>query len=400
VLELSQFIAGGWTGALLAYWGADVIKVEPPGLGDGIRKWRKLDETGTSLWWYSIARNKKSLAVDLRQDEGRDIIRQLVAKCDVLVENFKPGTLEKWHMSPTTLRESHPSLIVARISGYGQTGPYRSKPGFASVCEAFGGFRYVNGMPGGPPIRPNLSIGDTLAAQNAALGVLLALLSRQKASATGGVGEGQDVDCAIYESVFGLMEACVPEYDRLGEVREPAGTTVTGIVPTGTYPCKDGHWVVIGANGDSLFKRLMVAAGRHDLADDPRLASNEGRVTHQEEVDGAIAAWTSTLASHEVQQILEAGLVSVPVGTIYSVRDMCSDPHYIARGMFEQVHTGPTQEPLKIPAIPPKLTKTPGQTNWAGPRLGEHTKEILAGLLGMSESGLSDLCEKRIIQAE
>ncbi len=286
VLELGQLLAGPFAGTLLAYYGAEVIKVEPPGKGDQIRRWRVL-KNDTSLWWRSLGRNKKCITLDLRSECGQALASRLVARSDVLVENFRPGTLEGWGLGPEQLNALNPELIVARVSGYGQTGPYAARPGYASVCEGIGGFRHINGFPGGPPVRPNLSLGDTLAGFHAAFGVLLALLARRNGEA------GQVVDVALYESVFNMLEGVVPEYAGAGVVREPSGSTLTGIVPTNTYPCSDGKYVIIGGNGDSIYKRLMTAIGRADLADDPRLAHNDGRVAHEQEIDAAISAWTT-----------------------------------------------------------------------------------------------------------
>jgi crotonobetainyl-CoA:carnitine CoA-transferase CaiB-like acyl-CoA transferase len=387
VLEMGQLIAGPFAGCMLGYYGAEVIKIEAPGRGDALRNWRVL-KNGTSLWWQSIGRNKKSITLDLRKDEGRAIAGRLAEGTDVLIENFRPGTMEKWGLSPETLKERNPSLVYTRVSGYGQTGPLASRPGFASVCEGFGGFRHINGFPGEAPVRPNLSIGDTLAALHAVIGILLALQQRGKPG-----GAGQVVDVAIYESVFNMLESVVPEFDGAGLVRGPSGSTLTGIVPTNTYPCADGKFVIIGGNGDSIFQRLMRAAGRDDLADDPRLADNAGRVTHQEEVDDAISRWTATLGSVEVlERLAEAG---VPSGPIYSVEDMMADPQYQARGMFETVQVD--GEALKIPAIAPVLDDTPGETLWPGPALGEHNEEILGGRLGYSGDELRRLADDGVI---
>ena len=373
VVELGQLVAGPFAGTLLAYFGAEVIKVEPPGSGDPLRGWRALDDNGTSYWWYSIARNKKSVTANLKSEAGRDLVRQLIDGADVLIENFRPGTMERWGLGPDAFRESNPQLIYTRISGYGQTGPLAERPGYASVAEAFSGFRHVNGFPGEAPVRPNLSMGDTLAGIHAALGILLSLVHRLK----GGDEKGQVVDIAIYESMFNIMEAVVPEFDGAGLVREASGTTITGIVPTNTYCCRDGKYVVIGGNGDSIFKRLMRAAGYPQMADDPRLAHNAGRVEHEQEIDQVLAAWTTSLDSDEILHIL--GAVDVPSGPIYNVRDMLEDPHYQARGLFETVATG-TRD-LKIPAILPRLSDTPGSTEWAGPaEAGSHNAEILSEL--------------------
>jgi crotonobetainyl-CoA:carnitine CoA-transferase CaiB-like acyl-CoA transferase len=374
VLEMGQLLAGPFAGCVLGYFGAEVIKVEPPG-GDPIRGWRVVRD-GTSLWWASLARNKKSVTLDLAKPRGRELAKALAAKSDVLIENFRPGTMEKWGMSPLELKALNPELIVARVSGYGQTGPYAARPGFASVCEGFAGFRYVNGFPGGAPVRPNLSMGDTLAGLHAVLGILLALTARQRGKAAG----GQVVDVAIYESVFNMLEGVVPEYDGAGVVREPSGSTLTGIVPTNTYLCADGKYVVIGGNGDSIYQRLMRAIGRPEMAEDPRFSSNAKRVENEKEIDAAISAWTGALGADAVLAALrEAG---VPNGPIYNVADMMADPHFNARGMFESVQV--SGKPLKIPAIPPLLGETPGRTDAPGPALGAHTDEVLESVLGMS----------------
>jgi crotonobetainyl-CoA:carnitine CoA-transferase CaiB-like acyl-CoA transferase len=388
VLELGQLLAGPFAGTLLAYFGADVVKVEPPGRGDPIRHWR-LVKGDTSLWWYSLGRNKRCVTLDLRQPEGRLLARRLLEEVDVVIENFRPGTLEGWGLGPEDLAEARPELIYARVSGYGQTGPYASRPGYASVCEGVGGLRYLNGFEGGPPVRPNLSLGDSLAGLHAAFGIVLALLGRQRGETQG----GQVVDVALYESVFNLLEAVVPEYDGLGEVRGPSGTTITGIVPTNAYPCRDGTHVIIGANGDSIYRRLMEAAGRPDLAEDPRFQDNMGRVEHQEEIDRAISAWTATLASAEVLSVLEAA--RVPAGPINSVADMMDDPHFQARGLFEEVEVA--GERLKIPAILPKLSSTPGGTSWPGPPVGAHNREILGGWLGLGDEDLEGLRARGVI---
>ncbi len=307
----------------------------------------------------------------------------------MLIENFRPGTLEKWGLGPEDLKAINPGLIFARISGYGQDGPYASRPGYASVCEGVGGLRYVNGFPGQPPVRQNLSLGDSLTGLHAAFGILLSLFHRDRQQ----VKSGQIVDVGIFEAVFNMMEAVVPEYDRLGMVRGPSGTTITGVVPTNTYPCRDDKYVIIGGNGDSIFRRLMTAAGRQDMADDPELEDNAGRLEHQEMIDGAIADWTRTMSSAEVLTVLEEA--RVPAGLIYSVVDMVNDPHFQARGLFEVVEAG--GQPLKLPAIIPKLSKTPGRTEWAGPAVGEHTKEVLGEILGLSDDEIDQLSGKGVI---
>ena len=374
VVELGQLLAGPFAGTLLAYFGAEVIKVEPPG-GDPIRGWRTLDDTGTSFWWRSLGRNKRSVTLDLKSDAGRELAARLIDDSDVLIENFRPGTLENWGLGPERFKESNPGLIYTRISGYGQDGPYADKPGYASVCEGIGGLRYVNGFPGERPVRPNLSLGDTVAGLHAALGIALALLERHSSR------QGQVVDVALFESVFNLLEAVIPEFDGAGEIRQPAGSTVTGIVPTNTYRCADGKYVIIGGNGDSIFKRLMTTAERPDLAEDPRLAKNPGRVENEAEIDGAIEAWCATLPSPEVLAKLEAN--RVPCGPIYSAADMMADPHFQARGLFQQVEINGA--PLKIPAIMPRLGGTPGGTRWPGGDAGGDTESVARGELGLSE---------------
>ena len=380
VIEVGQLLAGPFTGTILGYFGAEVIKIEPPEGGDPIRGWREMRD-GTSLWWASVARNKKCVTLDLRTQRGRELLAELAAKADVFVENFRPGVMEKWGLGPDDLKQRNPGLIYARISGYGQTGPNAPKAGFASVCEAYGGFRYVNGFPGQPPVRPNLSIGDTLAGLHAALGVLLAYIGRQKD------GQGQVVDVAIFEAVFNLLEAVIPEYDGNGVIRQPSGSTLTGIVPSNTYRCGDNKLIVIGANTNPMFKRLVEAMGEPQMASDPRLADNAGRVRHQDEVDGAVESWTGGLGSVEALAILdEAG---VAAGPIYDARDMFEDPHYRARGLFQEVSIN--GQPLNIPAIIPLLARTPGKTDWPGPTLGAHNDEVFGELLGLDADSIADL---------
>lgn len=391
VIEVGQLLAGPFAGTLLAYFGADVIKVEPPGDGDPIRGWRLLDKDGTSFWWRSLGRNKKSLTLNLRTTEGRDVLGKLLGDADVLIENFKPGTMEKWGLGPEDVKQQNPGLIYTRISGYGQTGPYSSKPGYASVTEAYSGFRYINGFDGEVPVRPNLSLGDSVAGLHAAMGILLALLARKSSESE---TTGQVVDVALYESMFNLMEGIVPEYSGAGDVRQPAGSTITGIVPTNTYLCADAKHVVIGGNGDSIYVRLMTAIGREDLANNPRLAGNPGRVTHQKLIDGAIAAWADKLTSAEVIQIMEDA--DVPVGAIFSIADAFDDPHYQARGLFEHVAVPNQDQPLAIPAILPKLTGTPGSTEWPGGEVGSHTDELLQGL-GLDAERIAYLKENGIV---
>ena len=386
VIELGQLLAGPFAGSLLAYFGAEVIKVEPPGGGDPLRNWRVVKD-GTSLWWRSLGRNKKCITLDLKTEKGRGLVAQLIDGADVLIENFRPGVMEKWGLGPERFRQSNPGLVYTRISGYGQTGPYAHKPGFASVCEGISGFRYVNGFPGEAPVRANLSIGDSVAGLHAAFGIALALLSRQSN------GEGQTVDIALYEAMFNLLEGVVPEFDGAGVIREPSGTTVTGIVPTNTYRCADGKFVVIGGNGDSIFKRLMEAAGRSDMANDPRLSDNAGRVEHEPEIDEALAAWCGSLPSSELLEVLDNA--RVPAGPIYNVEDMLADPHFNNRGLFEQVEIN--GEPLKIPGMIPKLSDTPGETEWPGPEVGSHNDEVLGELLGLDQKALQKLRDDGVV---
>jgi crotonobetainyl-CoA:carnitine CoA-transferase CaiB-like acyl-CoA transferase len=379
VVELGQLLAGPFTGTILGYFGAEVIKVEPPS-GDPVRQWREVRD-GTSLWYHSLGRNKKSVTLDLKSERGQQVAFDLLCKADVVVENFRPGAMEKWGLGPEDIKRENPGVIYARISGYGQTGPFAHKPGYASVTEGYGGFRYINGEPGEAPVRPNISLGDTVAGIHAALGVALAIIQRHQS------GEGQVVDVALYESVFNLLEGIIPEFDGAGVVREPSGSTITGIVPTNTYLCDDQKHVVIGGNGDSIFKRLMTEAGRLDMAEDPELAHNPGRVIHQAKIDQALSDWCAQHSSREIIDTLEAA--RVPVGPIYSVQDMMDDPHYNARGMFETVEID--GKPLKIPAIMPKLSRTPGETHWPGAGIGEHNNEILGGLLGLSDEEIAAL---------
>ncbi|MCL4141802.1 UNVERIFIED_CONTAM: hypothetical protein GTU68_060085 [Idotea baltica] len=376
VLEMGQLIAGPFAGQMLAYFGADVVKIEPPGKGDPLRTWRLLDDSGTSYWWSSIARNKKSITLDLSNADGQAVAHQLINQADVLVENFRPGKMESWGLGPTEFESSNPKLVYTRVSGYGQDGPYARMPGFASVCEGVAGMRYVNGFPGEAPVRANLSLGDTFAGMHAVIGVLLSLVNRQNDG-----GRGQVVDVSIVESIFNMMEGVVSEYDGTGSIRQPSGTTLTGIVPTNTYACADKKFIVIGGNGDSIFKRLMQAIGRDDLADDERLASNTGRVEHEAMIDDALSAWTGSVNASDALAILAKA--SVPAGPINSVADIVDDPHFQARGNFESISVG--GEERVVPAVHPKLTRTPGSTNWAGPKLGEHNASVYADWLGVDE---------------
>ncbi|HSX84663.1 MAG TPA: CaiB/BaiF CoA-transferase family protein [Cellvibrio sp.] len=382
VIEIGQLLAGPFAGCMLAYFGAEVIKIEPPKTGDPIRGWRVVEE-GTSLWWRSLGRNKKSVTLDLKQDTGRKLAKQLIDGADVVIENFRPGVMEEWGLGPADCKEKNPGLVYARISGYGQDGPYANKPGFASVCEGISGFRFLNGFPGDAPVRPNLSIGDTIAGIHAALGITLALLERERSAEH----SGQVIDVALYEAMFNLMEAVVPEYDGAGVVRQASGTTVTGIVPTNTYRCRNGKYVVIGGNGDSIFQRLMQVAGHPEMSTDPRMANNAGRVAHEKIIDQALADWCASKDSEDILALLEQA--RVPCGPIYNVEDMVADPHFNARGLFEQVEIN--GKPLKIPAILPKLERTPGRTDWPGAAVGSHTDHVLRDLLQLEEAEIQAL---------
>jgi len=385
VVELGTLIAGPYCARLLAEFGADVVKVETPGEGDPLRKWRRLHE-GTSLWWYAQARNKKSVAVNLRERDGQEIVRKLAAGADIVVENFRPGTMEKWNLGYDALCRDNPGLIMVRISGFGQTGPYKDRPGFGAIGESMGGMRYITGYPDRAPVRVGISIGDSLAAMFGVIGALSAV--HQRASS----GRGQVVDVALYEAVFAMMESMLPEFGLEGFVRERTGASLPGIVPSNTYPCKDGAYVVSGANADSIFKRMMRAIGRNDLADDPALASNDGRARETEKLDRAIGEWTSAHTLDEVLRILEAA--EVPSGRIYSIADIAADLHYQARGMIERHKLG--KEELLLPGIVPKLSQTPGETRWVGPKLGEHTDGVLESL-GYSSGDIAALRGRGVV---
>jgi crotonobetainyl-CoA:carnitine CoA-transferase CaiB-like acyl-CoA transferase len=389
VLEVGQLVAGPFAGMLLGFFGAEVVKIEPPG-GDPLRTWRVV-ENGTSLWWRTLARNKRSVVIDLRTPEGRNLVRQLATKCDVLIENFKPGTMEKWGLGPEVFRTVHPRLVYVRVSGYGQTGPLAHRPGYASVAEAVGGLRSVIGFPDRPPARANLSLGDTLAGFHAALGALLALYERDATWRAS--GRGQVIDVALTESVLAVLESMIPEADR-GVVRERAGTTITGIAPSNTYRCRDGRYVVIGANNESNFVRCMEAIGRPDLARDPALRGNPARVARAAELDAAISAWTAEHDAADVVAVLEAA--SVPAGVVQDAADLLRDPQLRARGMLETVVID--GRPLRVPSVPPLLERTPGWTEWPGPELGAHTDEVLRTWLGLDESALAHLRERGAIR--
>ncbi len=391
VLEMGTLIAGPFCGRLLAEFGAEVIKIESPADaksegGDPLRKWRKLHE-GTSLWWYAQARNKKSVTVNLREKEGQDIVRKLALDADIIVENFRPGTLEKWNLGFESLSRDNPKLIMVRLSGFGQTGPYKDRVGFGAIGESMGGMRYLTGYPDRAPVRVGISIGDSLAAMYGAMGALMALHHRHK------TGKGQMVDVALYEAVFSMMESMLPEFGMTGFVRERTGASLPGIVPSNTYLCGDGQYVVIGANGDSIFKRMMLAIGRDDLANDAALADNAGRTRRTGELDAAIATWTGANTLTDVLAVLEKA--DVPSGKIYSIADIVADMQYQARGMIEKHELGDNKE-VWLPGIVPKLSETPGGTKWIGPKLGEHTAEVLTSI-GVDVAAQDELKKRGII---
>lgn len=371
MVELGTLIAGPFAGRLLAEAGADVIKIESPGTGDPLRNWRKLHR-GTSLWWYAQGRNKRSIAVDLRQPQGQEIVRALGTRADILIENFRPGQLEKWNLGYELLAKSNPGLILVRLSGYGQTGPYRDRPGFGSIGEAMGGLRYLTGEPSRPPSRVGISLSDSLASLYGVIGALMALHQRAQNG-----GRGQVVDVALYEAVFSLLESTLPEYGMTGFVRERSGAALPGIAPSNTYVCKDGSYLVIGGNTDNIFRRLMRAIGREDLAEDPGLADNAGRTGRAAELDSAIGEWTSQRSLTDALEALNAA--EVPAGRIYSIADVVKDAHYQARGMIEKARLEGGEEIL-LPGLVPKLSDTPLRTRWIGPKLGEHTSEVLQEL--------------------
>lgn len=387
VLEIGTLIAAPFAARLFAEFGAEVIKVEAPQGGDPLRRWRKLHK-GTSLWWSLQSRNKKSIALDLKTAEGRAIVKQLACSADVLIENFRPGGLEKLGLGWDVLSELNPNLVMVRISGYGQTGPYRDRPGFGAIGEAMGGIRYTTGEPGSPPSRVGISLGDSLASLHGVIGALMALL-RVKT----GEGKGQIVDVSLVESVFNLMESLVPEYDVLGEVRERSGGALPGIAPSNTYPTRDGGYVVIAGNSDPIFRRLMVAIGRADLAQDPALATNDGRVARVTEIDAAITHWTTGMNIEAVLAELEQA--EVPAGRIYSVADIMTDPHYQARGMIQPM-TLEDGTQVRMPGIVPKLSDTPGAVRWPGPALGAHNDEVLAAL-GYDAAEIAALKEAGVV---
>lgn len=385
VIEMGQLIAGPFAAKTLADFGADVIKIEAPIVGDALRKWRLLKD-GTSVWWQVQSRNKRSLSLDLKLFEAQEIVRSLVKEADILIENFRPGTLESWGLDPQDLLQINPKLIVLRISGYGQTGPYRDKPGFGVVAEAMGGLRHLTAEPGRTPVRVGVSIGDTLAALHGVIGILLALQERHTS------GKGQIIDIALYEAVFNCMESLLPEYSAFGEVRQAAGSALPGIAPSNAYQCQDGKYVLIAGNGDSIFKRLMKLIGREDLAEDPEFGSNDGRVKRVGELDEAIGVWASQIS---VEQALEAlDQASVPAGKIFTIEDIAKDPHYHARGMIETIYMKDGSA-LHVPGIIPKLSRTPGSMKSLAPEVGEQTDQILQEL-GLSSQQIAALKDKGI----
>ena len=387
VVEMGQLIAGPFAGKTLGEFGAEVIKIEAPGAGDPLRNWRMIKE-GTSVWWQVQSRNKKSVALDLRQAQGQELARQLLKEADVLIENFRPGTLEGWGMSPDELHAINPGLVILRISGYGQTGPYRDLPGFGVVGEAMGGLRHLTGEPGRVPVRVGVSIGDTLAALHGTIGVLTALYHRKVNG-----GKGQVIDVALHEAVFNVMESLIPEYSAFGAVREAAGSALPGIAPSNAYPCADG-WVLVAGNGDSIFKRLMQTIGRDDLGNAPDLANNAGRVARVQEIDAAIGAWTQSRSINDVLEQL--GTARVPAGRVYTAKDICEDPHYRARDM---ILAQPTREgySVEVPGIVPKLSGTPGTIRSSAPRLGDDTDTVLADM-GLSSAQIAQLRTQGVIQ--
>ena len=387
ILELGQLIAGPFAAKTLADFGAQVIKVETPGDGDPLRKWRML-HNGTSVWWQAQSRNKQSICIDLRSPEGQELVRTLAESADVVIENFRPGTMEKWGMGWEDLHRLNPRLIMLRVSGYGQDGPRRDEPGFAAIAEAMGGLRYITGEPGRVPVRAGVSLGDTLAGLHGALGVLLALYERDARG-----GTGQMIDVALYESVFNLTESLLPEYSAFGAVRKPAGGALPGIAPSNAYRCQDGEYVLIAGNGDSIFKRLMGLIGRADLADDPGLARNDGRAGRVDELDAAIEAWTSKLSIEAALAGLKGA--DVPSGRIYSAKDIAEDEHYRARGVIEKVRSVDGLE-VEVPGVMPKLSGNPGAIRERAPGLGEHTEQILASA-GLAPAEIAALKKKGVV---
>ena len=388
VLELGQLLAGPFAGHLLATFGAEVLKVEAPGQGDPMRRWGKM-HGDTSLWWYSLGRGKQSMTCNLHHPQGPQVVRDLVAQgYDIVIENFRPGRMEAWGLGYEELERINPRTILVRISGYGQSGPYAMRPGFANIAEAFGGLRYITGEPGRAPVRSSVSLGDTLAGMQAAFATLAAVQERETS------GRGQYIDMALYEAVFNVLESTLPEFDRFGHVRERLGTRLDGVVPSNTYPCADGHHVTIGANSDRLFQRLMQVIGRPDLAADPALAQNDGRVPQAQRIDDAITTWTRLHDHQDVLTTLERE--EIPVGPINSIADLARDPHVAARGLLEPVRL-PDGTTVKMPAVVPRLSRTPGESRWPGPRLGEHNDRVYRELLHWSQEQIEKMSREGML---
>jgi formyl-CoA transferase len=388
VVELGSLLAGPFCGQLLGDFGAEVIKVEDPGSGDPMRQWGREKPYGLSLWWPVVARNKKSVTANLRTEEGQDLVRRLVAKADVLVENFRPGTLERWGLAPEQLWEINPGLVVTRVTGFGQTGPYAERAGYGSIGEAMGGIRYVTGDPDRPPARAGISLGDSLAATFATLGTLVALHNR------GRTGRGQVVDAAIYEAVLALMESLLPEWQVAGYQRERTGATLPNVSPSNAYPTADGEMVLVAANQDTVFGRLTEVMGQTELATDERYATHGARGQHMEELDGLIAAWTSTLDADDLLGRLHEG--GVPAGRIFRAKDMFADPHFAARDAIVRL-THPELGEFAMHNVFPRLSETPGSVRHVGPTLGEHNKEIYQGMLGIDDDTMSSLHSAGVI---
>jgi crotonobetainyl-CoA:carnitine CoA-transferase CaiB-like acyl-CoA transferase len=387
VLEMGTLIAGPFSTRILAEFGAEVIKVELPQSGDPLRKWRVM-HNGTSLWWYVQSRNKKCITVDVRTEEGLEVIKSLLKECDVFVENFRPGTISKWGLTPEVLQELNPNLIVSHISGFGQTGPYSDRAGFGSVGEAMGGLRYLTGYPELPPVRVGVSIGDSIASLYSVIGILMALYHRDVKN-----GSGQEIDVALYEAIFSLMESLVPEYDKKGVIRERTGSVFPGIVPTNVYKTKDEKYVVLAANGDKIFQRLLKVMGKDELVGDERFLTNDLRVKHQEFIESMIEEWVGQKMLKECLDIFNEH--AIPAGTIYNAEDIVHDPHYQAREMILEMEHEDIGK-MKVPGIVPKLSKTPGQIKWLGPKIGEHNLEILKEI-GLSDEVIEEMSNKGVI---
>jgi formyl-CoA transferase len=392
ILELGNFIAAPSAGRMLAEFGAEVIKVEQPGVGDQVRRWRLL-RGETSMMWRTLARNKKSVTIDLHTAEGQELVRRLAGRADAVIENYRPGKLESWGLGPEQLRRDNPKLVVVRISGYGQTGPYRDRAGFGGVAEALGGLRFLTGHPDRSPTRVGVSLGDQLAGLHAVIGTLMGLWARDRAS----LEQGETVDVALHEAVFSVMEGLIPEYTAYGVVRERSGNEIPGVAPSNTYPCLDGEWVVIGGNANTLFQRLMIGIGRPDLAADERFRDNRGRARHSRLLDAAISEFTSTRTLAEVMAVMVAA--EVPAGPIYSAAEMTADPHFRARDMLldQEVAVDGEAETVLFPGVVPKLAQQPGRVRWLGPELGEHTVDVLTGLLELSSAEISALRDRKVV---